>query len=101
MDDIQPIHTLVPFPAHQVACGHAGRVPVKPHQWGHVASVHLPNQDLLLRRGHAANVEGLRPAGARAHHGRQRHRAVLHLPGPVELLLQDGGPAGEGQFGSP
>lgn len=76
-----------------------GWVPRKPHQRGHVASVHLPNHDLLLWWGHAANVEGLRPAGARAHHGRQCHWAVLHLPGPVELLLQDGGPVGDRWFG--
>lgn len=63
-----------------------------------MASVHLPNHDLLLRRGHAANVEGLWPAGARAHHGRQRHGAVLHLTCPVELLLQDGGPVGDRQL---
>lgn len=73
-------------------------MPGESHQWGHVASVHLPNHDLLLRRGHAANVEGLWPAGARAHHGRQRHGAVLHLARPVELLLQDGGPVGDRQL---
>ena len=71
-----------------------GKAPREPHQRGHVAAVHLPNHDLLLRGGHAANVEGLRPAGAGAHHSRQRHRTMLHLPGAIELLLQDGGPAG-------
>lgn len=63
-----------------------------PHKWGHVSSVHLASCDLLLRGRHDANVEGLGAAGAGAHHSRQRHGAVLHLPGPVKLLLQDGGP---------
>lgn len=61
------------------------------HKWGHVSSVHLASCDLLLRRRHDADVEGLGAAGAGAHHSRQRHGAVLHLPGPVKLLLQDGG----------
>lgn len=56
-----------------------------------MSSVHLASGDLLLGRRHDANVERLGAAGARAHHGRQGHGAVLHLPGPVKLLLQDGG----------
>lgn len=56
-----------------------------------MSSVHLASSDLLLRRRHDANVEGLGAAGAGAHHGRQRHGAVLHLPSAVKLLLQDGG----------
>ena len=61
-------------------------------QRGHVSPVHLAHGDLLLGRGHGAHAEGLGPDGARADHPRQRHRAVLHPPHPVELLLEDGGP---------
>lgn len=64
-----------------------------------MTAVHLPNHDLLLWGGHAANIEGLRPAGARAHYRWQGHRTMFHLPGAIELLLQDGGPAGNRSFG--
>lgn len=57
-----------------------------------MSSVHLSDHDLLLWRGHATNIESLRPAGARAHDSWQCHRAVLRFPSPVELLLQDGRP---------
>lgn len=61
------------------------------HKWGHMSPVHLASCDLLLGRRHDANVESLRAAGAGAHHSRQGHGAVLHLPGLVELLLQNSG----------
>ena len=60
-----------------------------------MSPVHLARGDLLLGRGHGAQVEVLRPAHrARADDAGQRHRAVLHVAHAVELLLQDGGPAG-------
>lgn len=58
------------------------------YQRGHVSSVHLATGDLLLGRWHAAHLEILRPRGSGAHDSGQGHRAVLHLPHPVILLLQ-------------
>lgn len=62
----------------------------KSHQRRHVSSVHLSDHDLLLGGRHAANIENLRPTGARAHDSWQCHRTMLCLPSAVELLLQDG-----------
>lgn len=59
------------------------------HQRGHVSSVHLATGNLLLGRGHAAHLEILWTRGSGAHDGGQGHRAVLHLPHPVVLLLKD------------
>lgn len=54
-----------------------------------MSSVHLATGNLLLGRWHTAHLEILRTRGARAHDGRQSHRAVLYLPHPVILLLKD------------
>jgi len=65
------------------------------YEWGHVSPVHLARGDLLLGQGHGAQVEVLRPAHRPgADDPGQRHRAVLQVAHAVELLLQDGGPAG-------
>lgn len=57
------------------------------YQRGHVSSVHLATGNLLLGRWHAAHLEILRTRGSGAHDSRQGHRAVLHFPHPVILLL--------------
>lgn len=63
------------------------------HQGRHVSSVHLPRGDLLLRRGHGADVVGVRAAdGAGPYYTWKCHRSVLHTTHPVELLLQNGRP---------
>jgi hypothetical protein len=54
-----------------------------------VSSVHLATGDLLLGRWHAPHLEILRTRGSRAHDGWQSHRAVLHFPHSVVLLLKD------------
>jgi len=59
-----------------------------------VSAVHLSAGDVLLGLRHGAHLEALRPAGPRAHDGRQRHGARLHPAHLVELLLQHRGPAG-------
>lgn len=52
--------------------------------------MHLATGNLLLGRWHAAHLEILRTRGSRAHDGGQGHRAMLHFPHPVILLLEDG-----------
>lgn len=65
----------------------------RPHQGGHVSSVHLPCGDLLLRGGHRPHVVGVgAPDGSGSNDTRQRHGAVLHAAHPIELLLQNCGP---------
>lgn len=60
------------------------------HQWGHVSSVHLPRGDLLLRRGHGADVVGVRATDrAGPYYTRQCDGAMLHAAHPIELLLQN------------
>lgn len=68
----------------------------RPHQWGHVSSVHLPRGDLLLRGGHRPHVVGVGASdGSGSNDTRQRHRAVLHAAHSIELLLQNCRPQGE------
>lgn len=64
-----------------------------PHQWRHVAAVHLARGDLLLSRWHGAHTEQLCADGAGSDHPRQRHRTMLNTAHAVKLLLQDGGPS--------
>lgn len=52
----------------------------------------LPHPTMTCWGGHAANIEGLRPAGARAHYSWQRHQTVLHLPGAVNCCCRVGEP---------
>lgn len=60
------------------------------HQWGHVSSVHLPRGDLLLRRGHGADIVGVRATDrAGPYYTRQCDGAVLHTTYTIELLLQN------------
>lgn len=60
------------------------------HQRGHVSSVHLSCGDLLLRRGHGADVVGVGATDrAGPYYTRQCDGAVLHATHPIELLLQN------------
>lgn len=51
--------------------------------------MHLATSDLLLGRGHTAHLEVLRARSPRTHDGGQGHRAVLHLPHSIVLLLEN------------
>ena len=60
-----------------------------------MSPVHLATGNLLLGRRHAAHLEVFGTRGSGAHDGGQGHRAMLHLPHPVILLLKHSGPEEE------